>query len=440
MINCDINIAGAKLLKGNDLIKADISIANGKIIKIGKHSNIPKAEKEIDANGLLALPGLIDVHVHLRDMQLSHKEDFYSGTCAAAAGGFTTVLDMPNTIPPTDSCERLKEKIDAAKQKAMINIGFHAMLIKKVHELVGLTQMGIMSFKLYLNKSGQDLDVRNDELLCKLMNECAQLNTPLTIHAEELSEVKEIDSLNNHIKNRDEELEVTALKRILGLVKKSRCQAHICHLSSSESVLIMKEERNSGLNISCEVTPHHLFLSKDLFKEHGALILTDPPLRNKNTVKNLFNALKEGVINIVASDHAPHTLKEKLCSNANKIPPGIPGLETTLPLLLTEVNSKRLTLKRIVDILAEGPAKIFHLDNKGALEEGKDADLTLIDLKAEHVIRSDKLFTKAEYSPFDGLKCKGRAVKVFVSGNQILESGEIVENPGIGKIITRYMR
>jgi dihydroorotase len=405
MTNCDINIVGAKLLKGSDLIKADISIANGKIIKIGKHSNVPKAEKEIDANGLLALPGLIDAHVHLRDMQLSHKEDYYSGTCAAAAGGFTTVLDMPNTIPPTDSCERLKEKIDVAKQKAMVNIGFHAMLNKEIHELAGLTQMGIMSFKLYLNKSEQDLDVSNDELLCKLMNECAQLNTPLTIHAEELSEVKEIDSLNNHIKNRSEELEVNALRRILGLVQKSRCQAHICHLSASESVLIIKKERKSGLNISCEVTPHHLFLSKDLFKEHGALILTDPPLRNKKTIKNLFNAL--------------------------------PGLETTLPLLLTEVNSKRLTLKRIVDILAEGPARIFHLDNKGALEEGKDADLTLVDLKAEHVIRSDKLFTKAEYSPFDGVKCKGRAVKVFVSGNQVMESGEIIENPGIGKIITR---
>jgi len=439
MVNCDINIVGARLLKGNDLIKADISIANGKIVKIGKHSKVPKAENEIDANGLLALPGLIDVHVHLRDMQLSHKEDFFSGTCAAAAGGFTTVLDMPNTIPPTDSCERFNEKINVAKQKAMVNIGFHGMLINKVHELVGLAQMGIMSFKLYLNKSNHDLDVRNDKLLFKLMYECAQLNIPLTIHAEELSEVKEIDSLNNHIKNRGEKLEVDALRRILGLVKKSNCQAHICHLSASESVQIIKEERNSGLDISCEVTPHHLFLNEEIFKEHGALVLTDPPLRNKNTAENLFNALKEGVINIVASDHAPHTLKEKLGSNANEVPPGIPGLETTLPLLLTEVNSKRLTLKRIVDILAKGPARIFHLDNKGTLEEGKDADLTLIDLKVEHVIRSDKLFTKAEYSPFDGIKCKGKAVKVFVSGNQVMESGEMVENPGVGKIITRDM-
>ena len=439
MVNCDINIVGAKLLKGNDLINADISIGNGKIVKIGKHSNIPKADNEIDANGLIALPGLIDVHVHLRDMQLSHKEDFYSGTCAAAAGGFTTVLDMPNTIPPTDSCERLKEKIDVAKQKAMVNIGFHGMLINKVHELVGLAQMGVISFKLYLNKYNQDLDVRNDELLSKLMKECAQLNIPLTIHAEELSKVNEIDSLNNHIKNRSEKLEVNALRRILGLVKKSNCQVHICHLSASKSVQIMKEEKNSGLNISCEVTPHHLFLNEELFKEHGALVLTDPPLRNRNTAENLFNALKEGVIDIVASDHAPHTLKEKLSSNANEVPPGIPGLETTLPLLLTEVNSKRLTLKRIVDILAENPARIFHLYNKGVLEEGKDADLTLIDLKAEHIIHSDRLFTKAEFSPFDGFKCKGRAVKVFVSGNQVIESGEIIENPGLGKVITRDM-
>ena len=439
MDSSEINIIGSKIFKGSSLIDADISIANGKIIKIGKQSNLPEAEEEIDAKGLLTLPGLIDAHVHLRDMRRSHKEDFFTGTCASAAGGFTTVLDMPNTIPTTDSCERLQEKISVAKKKVVVNIGFHAMLSDRLHELSGMAQMGVISFKLYLNKPQSDLDIENDEHLQNTMQECVKLGTPLTIHAEEFHNAKaeEIDSFEYLVKKYEEKLEINAIKRILSLIKGSGVQAHICHISSAKSLSLIEEAKKNGTNVSCEVTPHHIFLSNKSFKEFGTLALTDPPIRSKATTKKLWDALVNGSIDIIASDHAPHTIKEKLCSSLDKVPFGIPGLETTLPLLLTEVNSGKLTLRRLVEVLAEKPAEIFHLKNKGFLEEGNDADLTLIDLKAKHKIESEKSYSKAEYSPFEGMKCKGKVVKVLVSGNIVMDSGKIVENPGIGGIVTR---
>ncbi len=445
MVSNEINIIGAKLPIGNELVEAGISIIDGKINKIAKKNNLPKTDQIIHAEGLLIFPGFIDAHVHLRDFRLSHKEDFYTGTCAAAAGGFTTILDMPNTVPPTASCESLKKKINTAKQKIIVNIGFHAMLTNKAFELIGMARMGILSFKLYLNRIQNDFDIQNDDFLFELMQECTKLNVPITVHAEEIPRGKKfsknsqtpVGSLKELFNEHKEQLEINAIKRIIKLARKSRVQTHICHISAIKSLPLINDAKKDGLKISCEVTPHHLFLSNSSIEEFGPLVLTEPPIRNKANAKKLWTEMVNGSIDIIASDHAPHTLKEKLSSSLEEIPPGVPGLETTVPLLLTKINSGDLTIGRFVEILSNKPAKIFHLINKGSLKERMDADLTLIDLKAEHTIKSKNLHTKSEYSPFEGKKCKGMVSKVIIAGEVVFDSGEIIADPGIGKIVRR---
>jgi len=439
MLSSDKNIIGAKLVIGNELIEAGISIIDGKIHKIAKKNNLPKTDTVINAKDLIIIPGLIDAHVHLRDMQLSYKEDFFTGTCASASGGFTTILDMPNTIPPTITCENLKRKINSAKKKTIVNLGFHAMLTNKIFELHGMARMGAFSFKLYLNGDQNSFEINDDELLYELMQECEKMKVPLTIHAED--PFREKRSLNGSLEDladlHNKELEINAVKRIITLAKKSKVQIHICHVSTFEALALIEKAKKDGSNISCEATPHHLLLSNESFNELGSLVLTDPPIRDRVNAKKLWNAMINGKIDMVASDHAPHTLKEKLSSNICDIPSGIPGLETTVPLLLTKVNSGRLTLSRLVEVLAEKPSKIFQMRNKGRLKEGMDADLTLIDLKAENVINSKNLYTKSEYSPFEGFKCKGKVSKVILAGEVIVDSGEIIANSGSGEIIRR---
>jgi dihydroorotase len=346
---------------------------------------------------------------------------------------------MPNTIPPTITCENLKRKINSAKKKTIVNLGFHAMLTDKIYELSGMARMGAFSFKLYLNGDQNNFEINDDELLYELMQECEKMKVPLTIHAE--GQFEEKGSLNGSLKDlvdlHSKELEINAVKRIIALAKRSKGQIHICHISTFEALALIEKAKKVGLNISCEATPHHLLLSNKSFNELGSLVLTDPPIRNGVNAKKLLKAMINGKIDIVASDHAPHTLKEKLSSNICDIPSGIPGLETTVPLMLTEVNSGRLTLGRLVEVLAEKPSKIFQIQNKGRLKEGMDADLTLIDLKAENVINSKNLHTKSEYSPFEGLKCKGKVSKVILAGEVIVDSGEIIANSGSGKIIRR---
>jgi dihydroorotase len=435
-----INILNVKILLNHGLFEGGIHISFGKIKKIGKKTNLPKAEETIDCKGLIALPGLIDSHVHLRDLNLSYKEDFYTGTCAASAGGFTTVLDMPNTFPPTDSIERLKEKIELAKNKIVVNIGFHVLPPKNPNEIDKMVKLGAKSFKLYFNFfKNEDL---KSNILKETLKKCASLNIPLTIHGEDGEKIDKIKNLflnkgkkdlQSFLKAHSKEIEFSGVKKALNLIKKEfkSNKAYFCHVSTLKS---FNEIKRNGFLI--EVTPHHLFLTKEKLLKLGGTALTLPPLRSKFEASALWKKTVKGFVDVIASDHAPHAFEEKIKENYWEIPPGIPGLETTLPLLLTKVAQGDFSLQKLAKLLAYNPSKIFNLRFKGELKEGFDADITLIDLKKRFKIESEKFFSKAKYSPFNGFKCIGKPIKVIVSGKLVMDEGEIVAEKGSGSILT----
>ncbi|MBS7650782.1 MAG: dihydroorotase family protein [Candidatus Bathyarchaeia archaeon] len=443
MYLADLNIVNVKILVGDELIDGCISVEDGKILKIGKKPNIPRAEQTYDGNGLIAIPGLIDAHVHLRDLQLAYKEDFYTGTCAAAAGGFTTILDMPNTVPPTNTTSNLRLKIDSAKNKIVVNVGFHAGPAEDPVELQRMASAGIFSIKLYMNEASIGEVLYDSQNLTRMLREYASLKLPVTIHAEDGVEInKRMEKLKGKPLTIEEysrihspEVELEAVMRILKSAEESGVKMHLCHLTLPSSLDAVRESRLRGVDVSCEVTPHHLFLTSRDLKKIGGWALSDPPLREPKEVQGLWDGISNLDSLIVASDHAPHSLMEKSASDMREVKPGIPGLETTLPLLLGKVNSGDLSLRRLIEVLAEKPAEIFGLKGKGRLSEGLDADIVLIDLEREHVVNLDVFHSKAKYSPFIGWRCKGDVSKVFLGGRLIFDEGEILAPPGSGSIL-----
>jgi dihydroorotase len=443
-----LNITDVRLSQGEGLVEGSISIRDGRIIRLSKTAHLPKSDKTIDGKGLIALPGLIDAHVHLRDMELSYKEDFSSGTLAAAAGGFTTVLDMPNTKPPTDSDVRLVEKIAKAQSAVHVNVGFHASLAESGTDLRKMVKAGAIAFKLYMNEPDPHVWHSDPRKLFSSFKECGTLGTPVAVHAENgpavaRSQTKCLEAGNNSVKDflraHAPRFELEAVQMIIDLARRTHSKMHVCHLSTQRSLREISAARKRGVGITCEVTPHHLFLDAKGLRRKGGFALMVPPLRRRSDIEALWRAMLRSEIDIVASDHAPHTIGEKTSKDVWSIRPGLPGLETTLPLLLTKVHRGELTLTRLVQLLAEKPAQIFGLQRKGRLEVGMDGDLVLIDPEARSKIDSSKFYSKAHFSPFDDFRCVGQPVMTIVAGHVVYDRGEIIEK-NQGSIVARGVR
>jgi dihydroorotase (multifunctional complex type) len=439
-----LTIVNARILTEQGLLKGGVAINDGKIFTIDAEERLPKASTTINAQGNLVLPGLIDVHTHLRDLDLEHKEDFYSGTCAALAGGFTTVLDMPNTVPLTDSALRLQEKMAVASRRIVANTGFYTCLPAETEELKQLKDLGAMGCKVYLNHPHTTLDVDDDNVLLHALHVLEDLDMILTVHAEDRHLIEDLEakfqvastsSPCNRLKTHPPQAEVKAVQRVLSLIRGRRPRLHFCHISTGKASSLISQAKTEGLSVTYEVTPHHLFLSEILLNKVGSLAFVDPPLRHSTTQCGLWHDLLTGSIDVVASDHAPHSLKEKRHSDIWAVPSGFPGLETTLPLLLTMVTRGKLPLEHLVAVLARNPARIFRLGGKGVIAAGFDADLIVVDVDQEFIIDSSAFYSKAKYSPFDGMKVVGRPVQVFLRGNLVMDEGEILSKPGSGTIL-----
>jgi dihydroorotase len=441
----DTVLNNARIFTRGSIVEAGIAIDNGKIAKIAKDTNLPPASTKIDLNGNIILPGLIDCHVHLRDQQLAYKEDFFTGTAAAAAGGITSVIDMPNNSPVTMSASSLKERMKLAKNQTLVNVGFNSAFPKSAEEIADVVKAGAVGFKVYLANQIGGVDVDDDEELLEAFREAKANGVPVAVHAEDHKLIEERKREMDAVKLNDAaayvcvhspEVEARSIQRVVRLMRQSGVQIHFCHLSSALGLRAVLKAKKTGLPVTCEVTPHNLLLSSEQYSRSGFFALTDPPLRSQEDVSALWSALRRGTIDVVASDHAPHTFEEKNVGSVWEAKPGIPGLETTLPLLLTQVNANRLSLAELVRLTAEEPAKIFHLSNRGFLEEGNWADLVVVDMKLEYEIDSSSFLSKARYSPFDGMHVKGKATKTFVNGSLIIDEGELVAEAGTGKVIS----
>ena len=442
----DAVLNDAKIFIRGSIVEAGIAIDKGKIVKIAKDTNLPPASKKINLKGHILLPGLIDLHVHLRDQQLAYKEDFLTGTAAAAAGGVTLVVDMPNNKPVTMDSFSLKERMKLAEKQVLINVAFNAAFPKRVEEIAEVVKAGAVGFKVYLPNRIGGIDIDDDKLLIAAFREAAAKGVPVAVHAEDrkiLEDRKremEMAGLNDtqaYVKAHPPEAEAQSIQRIIQLVKKSGVQVHFCHISSALGLNAVLMAKKAGLPVTCEVTPHNLLLSSERYRRSGFFSLTDPPLRTREDVSALWSALKRGFIDVIASDHAPHAFEEKNVDSVWEAKPGVPGLETTLSLLLTQVNEGRLSLAELVRLTAEEPAKIFRLSERGFLEEGKWADLVVVDMKREYEIESSDFLSKARYSPFDGMHVKGKAVKTFVNGRLVMDEGEIIAEAGAGEVVGR---
>ena len=393
-----------------------IAIEDGKIAKISKTPL--KGDKEIDIKGQYVLPGLIDPHIHFRDPGLTYKEDFKTGSMAAAHGGFTFVMDMPNTVPKTNTYNVFKDKLKIAEDKSIVNFGLHAGY-STPEEMEKILSLNPMSFKVFM-------DLETDEDLDKIFKDISSLSKKsiVTVHCEKrdivLESTKKLSEETEAIAysyGRPAESEDASVAQAIELSKKYGNDLHICHLST-------KNAMNMAIanNVTFEFTPHHLLYDNTAFNEFGTLIKTNPPLREKG--KNVtVSDINEN--SIIGTDHAPHSLEEKT-KGVWDSSPGIPSLETVLSLLLTEVNKSNLDLNLIPKIFSENAAKRFNLNNKGFIKEGYDADLVIVDLNREGVFDIDTFYTKAEYSPFDGLSYKGKATMTIVNGNIIMEEDEVI--------------
>ena len=427
-------------------MESDIAIDEGKIYKIGKKTKLPKAATKIDLKHLLVLPGLIDAHVHLRDEGKAYKEGLYTGTAAAAAGGITTVLDMPNNKPVTMSTEALRRRMEVAKRKILVNVGFYSEFPKNIKETEEIIREGAVAFKLFMVEQIGGLNIDDDHLLLEAFKTVSKFRVPVAVHAEDKATLKKVegelkqDNRNDveaFLKAHSENVEATAVKRLLKIAKQTNVHVHFCHMSTENGLKLIIDGKKSGTKATCETTPHHLFLSVDDLRRIGTLALTMPPIREKHHNAALWNGIKNSLIDILASDHAPHTLGEKKAKSVWDVKVGMPGLETTLPLLLTEVKHERLSITDVVRLMSKNPAEIFGLKGRGCLKEGNNADLTVVDLDRKHKIDASKFHSKAKYSPFNGWNVEGKPVKTFVGGQLIMDEGEIVAEAGSGRIIRR---
>ena len=445
-MSVDLVIYDGKISVSNAYVTAGVAIDDGKIVKVAKKTNLPSSSEKINLQGNFILPGLIDVHTHLRDQKQAYEETFGTGTAAAAAGGITLCGDMPNNEPVTMDSETVKERVHAASGKALTNIAFYSAFPANPHEIPSMADAGAMAFKLFLTKQIGGTDIDSDDSLEKVFQQTKQNHVPVAVHAEDREMLEDAqkelklthqDGFGAYLKAHSPKAEEKAINRIISLEDKAKAQIHFCHVSSKLGLDTAMNGKNARLSVTLEVTPHHLLLSSQDLKRLGAVALCDPPIRGEEDIEALWEALKNGSIDIIASDHAPHLWEEKSAESIWDVKPGFPGLETTVSLILNEINKGRLLIVDLIRLMAEKPAEIFHFSNRGHLERGYSADITVVDMHREHKIDASEFHSKAKYSPFDGWKLKGKPVKTFVNGRLVMDEGQIVARPGVGQIIGR---
>jgi dihydroorotase (multifunctional complex type) len=442
----DSVLTNAKAYLNGQIVDCSIAIEEGKIFKIGKETQMPNADQKTNLKNLLVLPGLIDEHVHLRDEGKAYKEDFQTGTAAGAAGGFTTVLDMPNNEPVTMSLETLRNRMAIAERKVLVNVGFYSEFPKKLAEAKDIISEGAVGFKLFMGCQIGGLNIDDDQALHDGFKEVAEVNVPLAVHAEDKAlltknegKLKQAKKCNTAAfqEAHSETVELKAIERLLKISAQTDVRLHFCHVSTEEGLNAIIEAKKSGRKVTCEVTPNHLLLSTADLEHYGQLLIMAPPLRSKNHIEALWKGLEAGWIDALGSDHAPHALSEKSASSVWNVKVGVPCLETTLPLILTLVKKNRLSLAQAVQLLGEKPAEIYGLNDRGRLEQGKNADLTVVDFNRKFKIEASKFKSKAKYSPYDGWEVQGKPVKTFVNGLLVFDEGEIVAKAGSGSIVRR---
>lgn len=431
-----ILLKNGELVSGEGTRRGDILIEDGKIVAVMERAKEVKADREIDCGGKLILPGLIDAHVHFRDFEESYKEDWDSGSRAAAAGGVTTVLDMPNNKPPIVSVERLEEKRHAVAGRSFVNYGFFFGFDGANVEEAAAAR-NIAGIKVYLAHSTGNMGV-DSGLLHDLFE---KTNHKIVVHAEDeemieenrkkfLAELKSKDvDPSIHSKIRSPQAAKRAVTFICDFAKYFPGRIHIAHVSCEQEMDVIIKHRDLG--VTCEVTPHHLMFSEDDYEMLKNFLKVNPPVRSRSDVFEMWKNLKFGLIDFIATDHAPHTVEEKE-QTYEKAPSGVPGVQTVLPIFLNVVNDDGMTISELVRVCCERPAAVYNIAGKGRIAQGYDADLVVVDMDMEKRVAKKELLSKCGWSPYEGLNLKGWPIMTIVNGEVVFEKGKI-QGKGAGK-------
>ncbi len=418
-------LKNAQIVSSEEVFSGDVLIGGGKIIEVGSEIVSDDAEV-IDCEGKYLLPGVIDGHVHFREPGQSEKEDWEHGSAAAVVGGVTTVLDMPNNQPPILTVADLAAKRDLVAGRSYVNYGFYIGYNGQNLEQVNAAT-NVPGVKFYAADSTGDMGVTDgvDELF-------AHANKLIVVHSEDgrvikenfnqltagLNEAELVPALHSEI--RSVEAAAMMTRKVCGLAKQFQARLHVAHLSTAEELAILDEYPD----VSCEVAPHHLLFCVDDYEKYGSRIRMNPPVRSSEDVFALWKGIQNGQIDIIATDHAPHTLAEKEAVFA-KVPSGVPSVEMMLPIMLNAVNDEAISISRLVEMCCERPTEIFGIRNKGFVREGFDADLVLVDLDLEKRFLVQDVHSKCGWSPYEGMNIKGWPVKTFVGGELVVDEGVV---------------
>jgi dihydroorotase len=437
----DLLVTGGTVVTPESSRRADVAIANGSIVAIEAPGTLSGATETYDAAGRHVLPGVIDGHVHFREPGLEYKEDFGTGSLAAVMGGITTVIDMPNTKPPTDRAENVAEKQRLAEAHAYCDFGIVGVIVQdNVGEIETMAAAGVVGFKSFLGETIGNIPAPDDGMLLEAFGVVAKTGLRYGFHAENNEILQHLirrakaagrtDALA-HLDTRPAVAEVECIQRVALFAKHTGTKIHIFHLSSRDGLAAIEEWRAKGVDITCETAAHYTFLSADAMSTLGSILRMNPPVREKGHGDALLDGLASGRVNAIATDHSPHTKEEKLSDDIWKAVSGFTGVEVSVRLFLTYgVNAGRLTLEQFVRASSEGPAKAWGLyPRKGAIRAGSDADLTVVDLAKTGVIAASHLHSKNNVTPFEGHRTKGEAVATICRGRIVMRDGELVGEP-----------
>ena len=436
--NYDVILKSGTVVNQDGESLRDLAIKDGRIAAIGALGNASAAEV-IDCKGLHILPGVIDTQVHFREPGLTHKEDLETGSRAAVMGGVTGVFEMPNTDPLTITAETFSDKIRRGTHRMHCDFAFYIGGTRENYEQLPVLERakGCAGVKVFIGSSTGSLLVEDDDGLRKIIG---AIRRRAAFHAEDEYRLNDRKGLRvegdprSHPVWRDETAALMATQRLVKIAREYGKRIHVLHISTREEMEFLKDHRDVA---SVEVTPHHLTLTApDCYERLGTRAQMNPPVRDAAHQAGIWKGLEQGVVDVLGSDHAPHTLEEK-AKTYPASPSGMTGVQTLVPIMLDHVNAGRLSLARFVDLTSAGPQRLFNIACKGRIMAGYDADLTIVDLKREETITNQWIASRAPWTPYDGVKVKGWPVGTFVRGRRVMWQGELL-TPSTGEPI-RFM-
>ena len=455
----DLVIANGSVYVNGAFQTVNIGVKDEKIVEITDASIIPQAEKYLDIRGQYLIPGTIDTHMHVRDPGHTERGNFYTETMAAAAGGVTTIIEHPISIPPQYNVKILENRIRRAEEQCVVDFAFYgAAGAEFTDEIVKMAEDGrIVAYKTFLHAAPEGredefrgLTMANDAELYRGLTELAKTGLMAAFHAENNDMIQEnIDrcraegkvEYKYHYLTRPTITEVTSVERVLNFAKETGAKVEIAHVSTPEAMELIRKAKAEGLDVYCETCPHYLFLSEEDVDRLGPFARCNPPLRSKESAEKLWEFVNDGTVDFIGSDHSPFLYEEKTrgLNDIFKSACGFPGVDVRLPLMLDAVNNGKLTLERMVELLSENPAKCFGIyPQKGTIRIGADADFTIFSLNGRTIVNKEKSYSHARdiALPYDGRKLKGRITATIVRGKALMRDGVVDENmKAYGKLV-----